>query len=180
MAASGSVVLNLDCNQAYAKIIGDRTTFKAKEVVDRIYKVWSDKEYRDRLLAYTKKGLSSIPDAEHYREAITTRLGTVFQNRLDRTSAKSPKLQAVLKALDKKALTKNEVYEVMGWKSTGAPINTFWGDYYYGLRKLGVNVGRSKQDGRLYFYTAVKPKPGQAPAVAAKASKGKAAKSLFG
>lgn len=152
----GSVVLNAVCNEAYTEIMGAKTSFKPKELPEKIYKVWSDVTYRKKLQAYNRKGLEAITDASKYQAQLKTRLASVFQARMDRTSTKSPKLQAVLKALSKKALTKNEVYEVMGWKATGKPVNSFWGDYYYGLRKLGVRT--AVVGSRLYFYTEVKPK----------------------
>ena len=178
VAKYGGAVLNFKCNEAYSVIIGDKTTFAPKEMVDKIVRFYDDPVYRKKLLAYTAQGLSKITSAKDYRAALKSRLRGILEQRLDRTSAKSPKLAAVVKALSKKAMTKNEVYEVMGWKSTGAPINTFWGDYYYGLRKLGVQTIKIK--GRLYFYTDVKPDPDKVVAVARPSGSTKNKASLFG
>lgn len=163
-AKHGSAVLNFECNSAYSQIIGNRTTFKPKEMVEKIAKFHGDPVYRRKLLAYTQAGLGKITPGREYRSSLRSRLTSVLEERLDRTSAKSPKLAAVMKALEKKVLTKPQVYEIMGWKSTGTPINTFWGDYYYGLRKLGALA--TKVHGTLYFHlegsqlptTGAKPK----------------------
>lgn len=158
-ARSGSLVFNLPCNAAYSQIIGPASTFKAKDVVGRIYKAWSEPEYAKKVLAYTDRGLDTITSEAQYKKALRARLTEVLAARLDRTSTASPKLKEVLKALDKKALTKPGVYAAMGWGFVGRqPVNTFWGDYYYGLRKLGVQT--MVVDDKLYFYTQVEPKAG--------------------
>lgn len=100
-ARYGSVVLNADCNWAYTKLVA-QTTCKPKLLPEKILKVYEDKSYRDRVLTYTQDQLSRITTTEQYKAKITKRLTDVFNKRLDRTSTKSPKLAAVMKALDKK------------------------------------------------------------------------------
>jgi hypothetical protein len=156
-ARYGSAVFNLPCNQAFTNIIGPSTTLKPKEIIPRLNRLALDKEYAAQVIGYTNKGLAKITTTTQYKKALSKRLAEVLEARFDRTSTKSPKLATVLKALDKKALTKREVYEAMGWNSRSSqPVNTFWGDYYYGLRKLGVKT--TLVNNKLYFYTQAEPK----------------------
>jgi hypothetical protein len=161
-ARYGLAIFNLPCNEAYTKIIGDKTTLKAKEVPERLHRLVTEKGYADKVLKYTAQGLAKITNTEQYKKKLSARLVDVFGQRLERASTKSPKIALVMKALDKKALTKQEVYAVMGWSATGRqPVNTFWSDYYHGLRKLGVETTVVK--GTLYYHTGVKPVKNQQP-----------------
>lgn len=147
----GLAVLNLPCNQAFAKIVGPKSTFKEREMVDAIYRVYSEKKYREGLIGYNLRGLNkTIPDHKSYKKILRDRLSQVFEERLDKTSTKSPKLPPILKKLEKGPLTKPQVYELMGWKSTGSIVNNFWSDYYYALRKLGVSC--TVKNGVLYYH----------------------------
>jgi len=158
--SQGLALINLECNEAFTLLVGPETTFKEKEAAEAIYKIYSDKAYRKKVLDYNLKGLQKLPNKPKFIKTFSDRVNTVYENMIDRTAGKSPKIQAVLKKLDKKALTKREVYEVMGWKSTGSCMNAFWSEYYYGLRKHGVQT--TFQDGILYYHLGdelkIKPK----------------------
>jgi len=170
-ARYGLAVFNLPCNEAYTKIIGPKTTLKAKDIPERLYRLVTEKDYADRVRTYTRTGLEKITTTAQYKKQLTTRLETVLAARLERASTKSPKITAVMKALDKKALTKREVYATMGWGATGRqPVNTYWSDYYYGLRKLGVETTVVK--GTLYYHTSVEPTKDQLKPTTGKLFKG--------
>lgn len=148
---AGLVVLNLPQNKAFASIVEDTTTFHKKEIVDKIYKVYKDERFRNAMLKANLSGLKTLPNIKQYRVALADRLSSIFEQRLKRVPATSDKLKAVIKRIRKeKAITKKQVYETMGWKATGSIINSFWSQYYYGLRKLGVNTTRVKNT--LYFH----------------------------
>lgn len=145
-------VLNFKCNEAFTEIVGPETTFETKEeIVDSIHKVWTKQSYRTSVIEYNKKGLQkSRGTRAEYTDEIVARLSEVLRQRLKKVTGKSPKIATVLKAIDKKPRTKKQVYELMGWQAKDVCQNKFWPDYYYGLRKHGIEA--EFKDGQVWFH----------------------------
>lgn len=144
-------VIPLKCNSAYLQIVGDQYAVNEKDMVDAIHKVWASEKYRKTMLAYNEEGIAQLPSRAEYSDTLKAKLSQVFEDRLAVASTKSPKLTAVMKAIEKYgAINKHQAYEAMGWKSTGAISNQFWGEYYYALRKLGVKIRH--EPGQVFYY----------------------------
>lgn len=148
----GLVLLNLPCNVALSNVIGKETTFTEKEIVGVLYKVFKDRKYRQSILDYNMtKFEESLPSTQRFIETFGGRLNELMHNKLTATAGKSPKISTVMDLLDKgQVLTKKQVYASMGWGTGTNPLNSFWGTYYYGLRKHGAKTKKYK--GTLYFY----------------------------
>jgi len=146
----GLVVLNMDCNWAFKFIVGEGSTFTTRTITEAIYKVWKSQAFRDKINRVNLEGLSRLPNKAQYKRMLTERLNEELQARLDKCAGRSEKVAMVMKKLERGALTKQQVYEAMGWKSTGSILNRFWGNYYYTLRKLGVRA--TYKDGKVWFH----------------------------
>lgn len=140
-------------NKTFSQQIGgSKTTFKRELIVEVIYKIWSSETYRAKFIQYELNGIAkTAPSSAEYTEILRARLKQEFDLRLNKTPATSKKLVAVMASLERKPLTKREVYGLMGWKNTGAIVNNFWPTYYYGLRKLGAKT--KLIDNELYYYS---------------------------
>lgn len=146
----GLVVLNLPCNEAFSRIVGTETTFSEKEMPEIIHKVYDDPKVRKKILTYNMDGFNTITSKEEYKKSIRKHFNKVLQERLDKTVVSKGKIFDALKVVEKRVCRKQDLYEAMGWKLGNKPLNAFWGDYYYKLRKLGVNT--VNHEGVVYYY----------------------------
>jgi hypothetical protein len=146
--------LNLDCNNpTFQRVIGgSESTVKRKDMVETLHRIYTDRKFRQHIVDYNMEGLrTNVVSKEGYKGRLKRKLNQVLESKLSAVAAKSPKLKTVMKKLETKPLTKREVYSLMGWKANGAnPVNKFWGEYYYGLRKLGAQC--SEHNGVLYYH----------------------------
>lgn len=155
--ARGLALINLDCNKAFTQIVGPSTTFSQADAVKALYKTWKSKDFRTKVLNYNMRGLKTLPGRDEFTRQFSDRLQSIFDAKLEARATKSEKLKTMVGAIEKKPMTKRDLYAAIGWQVSKTCVNTFWSDYYYGLRKLGVHT--SFIDGTVWYHMkGAKPK----------------------
>lgn len=154
---SGILLINQDCNDALAILLGSDYTYSKKEIPDILYKAYKSSNFREAVHDFNITGMNSIPSAKKHYKVLSSRLEELVQQKKDSapTLAKSKVVQTLLKALDSSTLTKKELYKTIDWSTGTKPLNNYWAGYYYALRREGVLT--TVNNGRLLFHTSEKP-----------------------
>mgnify|MGYP002783705642 CR=1 FL=1 len=135
----GMHYLNLDCNEAFSVIAGDHCTFKEKELPALIARLVDAPDWARKQHQKTLEGLSNLPDLREARLKFKDTLVQAVNYKIETAKGdRSNKVQVALKAMSKKALTKEQVYTAMGWPTPKTCRNAFWQEYYWAMRKRGM------------------------------------------
>jgi len=115
-------------------------------------KCYKSKSFRQTIHDYNVAGLLSIPTKKKSVKILNCKIKEVLQMKMDAAPklARSSVLNTALKALDKSQLTKQQLYQAVGWKTLTTPLNSHWPGYYYALRREGCST--TLKDQKLWFH----------------------------
>lgn len=135
---TGSCFLNLECNESFSKIIGNKYTIQKNKCVDLIAKCYYNKNYRnDNILYHFIIMIQNIINVEEYKNRILNKLNQVFNKHIHKKS-KTPLIEKIIDYIQKNNIvTKKDIFEYINWD-----INTmkYWASIYYGLRKHSIQL----------------------------------------
>jgi glycosyltransferase involved in cell wall biosynthesis len=150
----GVLLLNQDCNDALCSLIGKTYTFSKKDMVAAIVKAYKSKTYREEMHGHNLDGVNSLLKNAP-EKVLSEKINEYFSVKKQQGPVKSRVLSDALRALEKTALTKKQLFQAVGWNVAKNPVNAHWAGYYYALRRENVNI--SLVNGIQYFHLTAKP-----------------------
>lgn len=150
--SNGLLLINQDCNDALVSLIGGKYTYPKKDIPDIIAKAYKSSSFRNDIHKYNIEGMLSIPTAKQHCKILSGRISELLENKFKTAPSlvKSKIVSSGLKTLEKKTLTKQELYKAVGWSLGKTPINAHWAGYYYALRREGIDT--TYVNSVLYFH----------------------------
>ena len=148
----GLTYINATPNQAFSTIAGLDTTVTPKAMPETIWKLYSDPKFRKKWDEKNIQGLKSLPDFDKAKSTFSNRIDDIVTGKIKNAKGdRSEKVKTALKVLEKKALSKQDLYRTLGWEPMNTCRNAYWGSYYWPLRKAGINT--QLVGSKLMFYS---------------------------
>jgi len=149
---NGLLFYNLNL-EAFQFLFTDETTYNADDMLDVLYRSWTDKEFRDEQYYINLNAINKlIPAKEEAFEVMNKKMTEVFDKKTGHLSSKFKNRDTVFKRIkDQKVLSKREVYNILGWDIKSSK---YWGGIYFKMRRSGINF--LHYNGEVFFYNEEK------------------------